>query len=334
MVVKRVQPIGVNKPVRPVARQVTKPTPVITLPTERKEPDRDFQHYTILIYGQPKIGKTTVANSFPSAIFFSTEPGTRGLSCYALNAEDGGVRNWDIFRQGVDLLVKAGPKQFKTVIIDTAGRAYDLCLDWVCENRGIEYPGVASDGKEDYGKSWRAVKEEFTSQIYRLLQTGFGVVFLAHAKEEEIVSRSNTRFHRIYPNLSAQARTVIESLVDFFFYCEYVKLADGSNARIFICEGDELVWAGARNVPPPEGEIIGNPFPRYIPMLRINGYEVLAKAFRGEYQGLNPQDIYPNQATAASGKEFLTRESLKAKRSLTFEKDITKGVKPVPQKIK
>lgn len=286
----------------PAVQKKETPAP-LSLPDSPKEPDRDVSHYLLLLYGREKIGKTTWLSSFPEAIYFSTEPGAKGLSVYEFNHENGGVKNWDIFRSGVDLLEK-NPGRFKTVVIDTVDRAYDMCLDWVCENRGIEYPGHDSSGEEDFGKSWRAVKMEFLEQIHRIVQTGRGICFTSHAKEEVFKTRSGDRFTRIYPTMSKQARGVIEAIVDMFFYAEYIRGTDGQTQRILICQGDETIWAGAR-------ETIGASFPQFLPLEKKGGYDTLSKAFLGEFKGIDPGTLVPSKTTTETAKDFIRKAKTK-----------------------
>jgi hypothetical protein len=271
----------------------------LQLPTQAKARDENFNHYTILLYGREKIGKSTLFSSFPEAIFFATEPGIKGLSVFEFNSEDGGVKNWDIFRRGVQLLTRS-QHSFKTVVIDTADRAYDMALDWVCENRGIEYPGKDDEGQEDFGKSWRAVKAEFVEQTHLLVQAGLGVCFTSHMKELNIRTKSNDRYTRIIPSMGNQARAVVEALVDFFFYAEYTKDAYGNNRRILICEGDETIWAGAR------AALIGT-FPRFLPLEAKGGYNILEKAFRGEYTGLDPKSLIPGASTTQTARDMILK---------------------------
>lgn len=290
----------------------------LALPTESKGIDSDLSNYTILIYGREKIGKSTVFSGFPKALFFATEPGIKGLDIFSFNDENGGVTNWEIFRKGVDLLEeKTG--QFKTIVIDTVDRAYDMALDWVCAERGIEYPGTDASGSEDYGRSWKAVKQEFTEQIHRLHQAGYGVGFISHAKEIEIKSRSGERYTRIFPSMAQQARTVIEALVDFFFYAEYVK--SQKHSRILICEGDETIWAGARSAG-------GKDFPSILPMVGANTYGVITNAFKGLHVGLDVSEVFPSKATTKTVSDFIKKESARLKRP------DKKGVQPKPKAVR
>jgi hypothetical protein len=299
-VIKRVTPTPQRSaPTTSPQQQVT-----LSLPDKPKEPDADLNHYTLLIYGREKIGKTTVLSTFPDSIFFSTEPGLKGLRVFEFNAENGGVKNWLIFRQGVELLEK-NPGKFKTVIIDTVDRAYDMCLDWVCEERGIEYPGRDDEGKEDFGKSWRAVKMEFLELIHRILQSGRGVCFTSHAREQEFKTRSGDRYTRIFPSMSNQARAVIEAIVDLFFYAEYVRGNDGTTKRVLICQGDETIWAGARPT-------VTKEFPQFLPLQKDNGYSVIRDAFLGKNQGISATQFLPARATSNTAKEFIVKARTKA----------------------
>lgn len=263
--------------------------------------DKDIRNYTILIYGREKIGKSTAFSGFPGAIFFATEPGTKGLDIFEFNSEDGGVKDWDIFREGVRLL-EGKQHGFHNVIIDTVDRAYDMCLDWVCENRGIEYPGEDSAGSQDFGKSWRAVKNEFTEQIHKLRQAGMGIGFVSHAREFEFRSRSGEKYTRIFPSMSNQARTVVEALVDFFFYAEYSNVG-----RILICDGDETVWAGARSAG-------GRDFPKFLPLERERTYATIKLAFEGQYKGIPIDNLKASRATSKTAEGFIKRASMHEKR--------------------
>lgn len=258
--------------------------------------------YKILLYGREKIGKTTWFASFPDTLFLSTEPGTKGLEIYEYNSEDGGCKNWELIRAAVDLL-EANPGRFKLVVFDTVDRAYDMCLDYVCRMRNIEYPGEDESGREDYGKSWRAVKQEFKSIVHRIAQSGHGIGFTSHAREQEIKSRSGDRYTRIYPSMSNQARATVEALVDLFFYADYMRAPKGGTQRVVVTEGDEIVWAGARET--------GNPLPRFIPLTSQGGFEILQAAFKGEDVGLDPTTLLPARTSSAAVKKFFQGAILK-----------------------
>ncbi len=260
------------------------------LPTKKKAADVDPARYSFLIYGMPKIGKTTLASSWPDALFLSCEPGTKGLEIYEI-----ACTSWSGLKKAVGLLEE--DSRFASIIIDTVDEAYSLCMEHVCQKLGIEHPGRDAAGREDFGKSWKAVRDEFTKTLDRLLRTGRGLVLLSHARENEVKTRFGDNYTRILPSTPGQSLSVIEALVDIILYCDYIKDETGKRRRVLICQGDEHVWAGYR---------APAKFPAILPLERENGYEVIRQGFLGKHTGINIQE-----AMSARGSKESTGELLK-----------------------
>lgn len=264
----------------------------LELPTARQEPETDLGKYITLIYGREKWGKTTIFSTYPDTLFLLFEPGGKGLRIFTAG-KNGYIETWEDARDIVDALEKTD--RFKNVCFDTVDRAYAMCLRWVCDKRGIEYPGKDAHGKDDFGKSWNAVESEFTELIQRIVRTGRGVCFTSHAKEAEIETPDGKKAPRVFPSMSGQARRTVEALVDFFFYGDYVKAPDGSIMRVLITEGDETIWAGQRKV-------ISEGFPRFLPILGPDeGYETIKAGFEGRHEGI---DVAAIKAGGMSSKVF------------------------------
>lgn len=208
--------------IRPVA-------PVLSLPEEVSNPIVELGGYSLLLYSEPKAGKTSLAAQFPDNMFFMFEPGARALSIFQRE-----VKSWSEFRSYLTLMEKT--ERFKTVTIDTVDIAYQMCLEWTCKENGWEHP---SDG--DYGKGWNAVKTEFLAQINRVLKLKRGVIFTSHAAEKEIKSKIGTEYTKIVPTMANGARDICEALVDIWVYMYHDK--GGRSMRI---RGNEEVAAGHR----------------------------------------------------------------------------------------
>jgi len=69
----------------------------VPLPTEKTARSASLSAFTTLIYGKPKIGKSTFAASFPNALFLDTEGGLQSLSVHRVP-----IHNWK------DLLTACG----------------------------------------------------------------------------------------------------------------------------------------------------------------------------------------------------------------------------------
>lgn len=270
----------------------------LVLPTKPKAPENSFFKYTTLIYGRPGVGKTTFLSSFPDALLYSCERVSQGIRCFDFNAEDGGVHNWEIFLKGVELLQKNKSK-FETVCIDTIDAAYNMCMDYVCKTNGLKHPGEAND----YGKTWRAVSDEFARAVDAIVTTGRGVVFSSHAKEVEITSHSGEKYTRIQPTMSGQAYAYIKAKSDFVFYAEFIKDIAGNSRRVLITTGDEVVDAKHA------GEL-----PQFIPLDKAEGVDLVARAFNGEDVGIPVQEIRPDKNTSKAGTELVRKSRAKETR--------------------
>lgn len=227
-VVKRKLPIGTSKK-KSVVKRTTEPALDLSLPTERSVPSTRLQDYTILLFGEKKIGKTDLTAQFPETFHGMTEPGGKAQTIFQR-----AINNWREFIGYVRLLEK--DKKFRTVSIDTADILYGHCFDFVAQREGFVHP---SD--EAYGKGWKAIRDEFHKWVLRLINTGKGVIFVSHATEKEVKMRGGDTYDRIQPTLGGQARDILEGMVDLWFYYGY----DGDR-RVLTIQGSDHIGAGHR----------------------------------------------------------------------------------------
>lgn len=212
-------------------KKVTKKNKVqLSLPTERSEPSGNLFDYSMLFFGEKKIGKTSMCSFMPDTFFMMCEPGGKALRIYQKP-----VRNWTEFKGYVDLLEKS--TRFRTVVIDTVDLAYKMCSRWVCRKAGVTHPHEA----DDYGKTWNAVADEFAMTLQRLLNMDKGCVFISHSKESTITRRSGKQHDKIQSTLADHGRAVLDPMVDIWCYYTY----DGDD-RVLQIEGNDLVSCGHR----------------------------------------------------------------------------------------
>jgi len=201
------------------------------LPTVKTKPKEELQDYIILMCGREKLGKTSLCAEFEDAIFLMCEPGGKGLEIYKRDVE-----NWTQFKGYIASIRR--DKRFRTVIIDTADKAFDFCFDAVCQQLRIDHP---SD--EEWGKGWNAIAREFSRQINLLAQAGKGVIFTSHVKEVTIKRRGNRpETTRIVPTMATGARRILEPLVDIWTFMQY----DEHGERELWLRGDDVIAAGHR----------------------------------------------------------------------------------------
>lgn len=277
--VVRKMPKGSKKKVRAAERIAPSAATEVTLPTEVSEPSDRLSDFIILLFGEKKIGKTDLSAQFSKSFHLMTEPGGKAQAMYQRP-----VNNWREFQAYVKLLEK--DKFFDNVVIDTADILYNHAFDFVATREGFEHPS-----EEAYGKGWKAIRDEFSRWIMRLVNTGKGVMFISHATEREIKMRGGEKYDRISPTLSGQARDVLEGLVDLWFYYGY----DGER-RVLVIQGSDHIGAGHR---------LKNNF-KYsdgTPITEIDMGSNAEQAFENLIRGFKNQLPNPEAARAAEPKK-------------------------------
>jgi hypothetical protein len=207
----------------------------MTLPTEKSALTLSPDKVKALLYGPPKIGKSTFASQInpEHTLFVATEPGLGSLEVY-----ESPVKTWDEFRQiGADLAKDS--KQFEVVVIDTVDELYRMCSEHVCNDLGIKHPSDA-----DYGKGWSAVSDEFRLRVGKLAGLGLGVWFISHAEDREVKKKVGSKTVT-QPTLSGQARKFLTGFVDFILLATW-EGDEETDKRVLHTQGAENHEAGGR----------------------------------------------------------------------------------------
>ena len=129
----------------------------------------------VVIYGPEGIGKSTFAAQFPVPLFIDTEGGTRELDIDRAPTPSSWTMLLDTVRE-----FTADTMGYKTLVLDTADWAEQLCIAAVCAR--AKKSGIEDFG---YGKGYVYVQEEFgklLNMLSELVQRDINVVLLAHAK--------------------------------------------------------------------------------------------------------------------------------------------------------
>lgn len=244
------------------------------LPTEPSIPSDDLGDYTWLIFGEKKIGKTSLTALFGRTLHLFTEPGGKALRLYPVVIDD-----WRKFQKAIRALRK--DKDYDTVVIDIVDKLWPMSEDYICEKFVIE-----DLAEEEWGKGWRAQKREFERQIDVLLSLGKGVVFISHAQEAEVETRDGDTYDRMQPTMHKKMRETIEGVVDIWAYYTYDR-----KRRVLQILGDDHVSAGHRL----DGRFLtpdGRPLRRIdMGMSAKSAYRNVVAAFNNTYVPKKRSDI-------------------------------------------
>lgn len=225
----------------------------MAMPKEKTKKEQNYLKKTIFIYGDPKIGKTTVASQLGDEkhknIFFPTEAGHKEVEIYKWQKEvkdaEGNITledptSWDDFRMCVAELTKQ--TEYTCLTIDTADNLFQWCSKYVNKKSGIQHESDAG-----FGKGYSLIKDEFLTVINYLTQKGFGVIFLSHAatSDKELANKKITYTDSTLPNT---AKKVIHGLSDYILYF----YSDIEGKRYIRTKGTQHINAGDRSGRLPE----------------------------------------------------------------------------------
>lgn len=181
----------------------------------------------VVIYGPEGIGKSTFASQFPDPVFIDTEGSTNNMDISRLPAPT----SWSMLLEEVRYIMQ-NPSACKTLVIDTADWAEQLCSAAVCgkyQKSGIEDFG--------YGKGYVFLQEEF-GRLLNLLtdlveQKKVNVVLTAHAKMRKFEQPDEMgAYDRWEMKLSKNVSPMVKEWADMVLFANYknhVIKVDGKN---------------------------------------------------------------------------------------------------------
>ncbi len=129
----------------------------------------------VLIYGPEGIGKSTFASHFPDPVFIDTEGSTKDMDVARFEK----ASSWTMLMEQVRY-AKMNPSVCRTLVIDTADWAEQMCVADLCARYGKK--GVEDFG---YGNGYVYAKEEFgrfLNSLEEVVEAGVNVVLTAHAQ--------------------------------------------------------------------------------------------------------------------------------------------------------
>lgn len=189
------------------------------LPTKKRSPVIDLRTLNVLVYGQPGVGKSTLASQAPDALFFACEDGVKTMEVF-----EHPCRNWETVQAGVDELVtlhKDPQRPFRTVVIDTVDNLLLFASQHVCKSQGWVHE---SDG--EYGKGFGLVKTAVKETLLRISnlrdesgEPSYGLWMISHSKEIEVKNRGDM-WQKTVPSMSDSQRKIIEGFADLIVYAD------------------------------------------------------------------------------------------------------------------
>lgn len=201
---------------------------------------RDLKGKFLLIYGQPKTGKSTFGSQLPRALFMNFEQGTNALA----GIKSQPILRWTDAKKVLTQLRKPQAKEiFDTIVVDTASIAWQLCEKYICQRENVD-----SIRDVPWGQGWNMLKQEFSEFWREITLLGFGILFIAHSKDKptEMRTEDGDTITAVCPDLPNQCYTIINSIVDIIGYLQVQMNPDGTSERYLYTRSTPTVFAGSR----------------------------------------------------------------------------------------
>lgn len=133
-----------------------------------------------LLYGPPKIGKSTFASKAPgNPLFLDCEDGLNFLDCYTLP-----TASWPAITAAIDAIARPG-HDHKTIVIDTVDRFVAMAQDYAVQTLNATSKIQAETiGDFGYGKGYARLREILDAALYKLAGGGRLLLFLSHEREQ------------------------------------------------------------------------------------------------------------------------------------------------------
>lgn len=201
---------------------------------------RDLKGKYILIYGAPKTGKSTFGSKLPRSLFLQFEQGTNALD----GIKGAPIFKWSDMKSILRQLRDPRAKDiYDSIVVDTAGIAWTLCEQFVCQQNGVQ-----QISEIPWGGGFKLVKQEFQETWREISLLGFGILFIAHEKERttEMRDENGEQIRAVAPDLPSAPYSIINGLVDIIGYLSTQMNADGTTNRYLYTRATPNIFAGSR----------------------------------------------------------------------------------------
>lgn len=203
---------------------------------------RDLRGYSVLFYGEPKSGKTTISSKFPGALVLAFEKGYAAIP--GIMAKP--MNSWGEFKKVLAELKDPEVKSiFQTVVIDTADIAYGLCEKYICSRESDAKNTYEQISDLPFGKGYKLAQQEFDEGLRKILQMDYGLILISHAVDKVFKDEAGVEYNQIIPTLDNKARLVCERTCDIIGYSRQVQTEEGTKTKLFM-RGTPRFVAGSR----------------------------------------------------------------------------------------
>jgi len=216
----------------------------------------------IVVYGPPKVGKSTLGADTPAPVFITTEEGVDNLPVDQFSV----AVNWLSFLANVKKVAE-GKHDYRTLVIDTINGAADLAAESVCQEMfGGDWGPKGFGG---YARGWAAVSEsmrELLPMLDACRSRGMVVLLLAHTGVTTVKNPVSGDYQKFTPDLDKRVWAKLIAWADIILRADYeYSKAEIDGQRRIVSNSTRILYASGSAVED-AGTRVGFSLPETLPL--------------------------------------------------------------------
>jgi len=196
---------------------------------------------SLLIYGPPKFGKTTILSQLEDNLIVDIEQGSNFVEALKMQAN-----NLTEFNETCKAIYKAG-QPYKYSTLDTISKLEDWCERSATAKYKQSAMGRNFTGQTvlelDYGKGYQLLRTEFKQWMDVFKRTSEHIIFIGHVKDS-VIEKEGDQVSVKDIDLTGKLKSITAADVDAIGYV-YVDPDDNTKRRITFFADDDTT-AGSR----------------------------------------------------------------------------------------
>jgi len=186
---------------------------------------------TLLMYGPPKIGKTTMLSSLDKCLIIDTESGSNMIEGHILNANNR-IELIDILKQARE------GHEFKYIAIDTIDKVVQWAEEAVCQENSVQ---ALAD--LPFGKGWGLARDKVMNTIHAFKDVCDHLIIVGHRKTAKAVVEGQATVEPESLDITGRLKNMIMSDSDAIGYV----FRDEDEKLMISFKSDDALEAGSRS---------------------------------------------------------------------------------------
>jgi hypothetical protein len=185
---------------------------IMPIPTQRRGRKTGVAQSNTQIFGDPKIGKTTLLARMENALILDTENGTGFVDAYVMPVPD-----YPAFMAAYKEVTEV-PHHYSPICIDTLDGVVRYCTAEVCRSRAVK-----DLADLPFGKGYHQLANGLIQILAKLASLGRGLWMTAHVREVEVDVTGVGKVLRAEPSLPGSVAKQVLAFADFVLFMHTVE---------------------------------------------------------------------------------------------------------------